>query len=61
MHREFMTVQETATYLNVSPSWIYRNAAPSGLTPYRFAAGTNAKIRFRTSEVEAWVRQQRMR
>ncbi|MFG3025420.1 helix-turn-helix domain-containing protein [Streptomyces sp. NPDC048254] len=55
-----MTVQETAEYLNVSTSWIYRNATRSGLTPYRFAAGTNAKIRFRVSEVEAWIRQQRL-
>lgn len=60
MPGDFMTVQETAEYLNVSPSWIYRNAIRSGLTPYRFAAGTNAKIRFRVSEVEAWIRQQRI-
>ncbi|MFK0283082.1 helix-turn-helix domain-containing protein [Streptomyces sp. NPDC090499] len=59
MSGEFMTIQETAEYLNVSTSWIYRNATRSGLTPYRFAAGTNAKIRFRVSEVEAWIRQQR--
>ncbi|MFK0160661.1 helix-turn-helix domain-containing protein [Streptomyces sp. NPDC090493] len=61
MSGEFMTVQETAEYLNVSASWIYRNATRSGLTPYRFTAGANAKIRFRVSEVEAWIRQQRSR
>ncbi|MEV5879650.1 helix-turn-helix domain-containing protein [Streptomyces sp. NPDC052101] len=58
MSAQFMSVREVAKYLNVSTSWIYRNAARSGLTPYRFGAGTNAKIRFRASEIEAWVRQQ---
>ncbi|MGY1495901.1 helix-turn-helix domain-containing protein [Streptomyces sp. QTS52] len=54
-----MTIQETAEYLNVSTSWVYRNATHSGLSPYRFGAGRNAKIRFKVSEVEAWVKQQR--
>ncbi|MFJ9707319.1 helix-turn-helix transcriptional regulator [Streptomyces sp. NPDC101234] len=60
MPAKFMTVQETAEYLNVSASWLYRNAIRSGLAPYRFAAGPNAKIRFKISEVEAWVQQQRI-
>lgn len=57
---QFMTAQETATYLNVSISWIYKKAAQAGLTPYKFGAGRNAKIRFKISEVEAWTRQQRI-
>ncbi|AWT46801.1 helix-turn-helix domain-containing protein [Streptomyces actuosus] len=59
MTAQFMSVRETANYLNVSISWIYRHATRSGLTPYRFGAGTNAKIRFKRSEVEAWTKQQR--
>ena len=56
---QFMSVKEVAEYLNVSTSWIYRNANHSGLIPYRFGVGANAKIRFKASEVEAWVKQQR--
>jgi excisionase family DNA binding protein len=54
-----MSVKEVAEYLNVSISWIYRSATHSGLVPYRFGNGANAKIRFKASEVEAWVKQQR--
>ncbi|MFC9502674.1 helix-turn-helix domain-containing protein [Streptomyces sp. NPDC057002] len=54
-----MDVRETAEYLNVSTSWLYKNSARSGLANYRFGTGSNAKIRFKVSEVEAWVKQQR--
>ncbi|MFF4019771.1 helix-turn-helix domain-containing protein [Streptomyces sp. NPDC001843] len=60
MTAQFMSVREIAEYLHVSVSWIYRNATHSGLAAYRFGAGRNAKIRFKVSEVEAWVRQQRV-
>ncbi|MFK0113579.1 helix-turn-helix domain-containing protein [Streptomyces sp. NPDC091217] len=59
MAAQFMNVRETAEHLGVSTSWIYRNAASSGLSPYRFGTGPNAKLRFKVSEVEAWARQQR--
>lgn len=59
MTAQFISVRETAEYMNVSVSWIYKNAARSGLSPYRFGSGVNAKIRFKMSEVEAWVEQQR--
>ncbi|MFH9819609.1 helix-turn-helix domain-containing protein [Streptomyces sp. NPDC017230] len=55
-----MDVKETAEYLNVSTSWLYKNSVHSGLVMYRFGAGVNAKIRFKVSEVEAWVKQQRV-
>ncbi|MER6979624.1 helix-turn-helix domain-containing protein [Streptomyces carpinensis] len=55
-----MDIGETADYLNVSVSWLYKNAARSGLAMYRFGPGPNAKIRFKVSEVEAWVKQQRV-
>lgn len=57
---QFMDVKETAEYLNVSVSWLYKNSAHSGLVMYKFGAGVNAKIRFKVSEVESWVRQQRV-
>ena len=55
----FMDVRETAEYLSVSISWLYKNSARSGLAAYRFGTGPNAKIRFKVSEVESWVKQQR--
>lgn len=56
----FMDVKDTAAYLNVSVSWLYKNATRSGLVMYRFGVGMNSKIRFNVSEVEAWVKQQRI-
>ncbi len=56
----FMDARETAEYLNVSISWLYKNSVRSGLATYRFGTGPNAKIRFKVSEVEAWVKQQRV-
>ncbi|MFG3151341.1 helix-turn-helix domain-containing protein [Streptomyces sp. NPDC048219] len=56
-----MNIREAAEYLNVSVSWLYKNAARSGLAVYRFGAGPNAKMRFKVSEVEAWVKQHRVR
>ncbi|MFF6880066.1 helix-turn-helix domain-containing protein [Streptomyces sp. NPDC012474] len=54
-----MDIRETAEFLNVSISWLYKNSTRSGLAFYRFGTGPNAKIRFKVSEVEAWVKQQR--
>ncbi|WP_079054892.1 helix-turn-helix domain-containing protein [Streptomyces neyagawaensis] len=56
----FMDLKETAEYLNVSASWLYKNARHSGLAIYRFGPGVNSKIRFEVSEIEAWVKQQRV-
>ncbi|WP_078854023.1 helix-turn-helix domain-containing protein [Streptomyces sp. FxanaA7] len=56
----FMDIRETAEYLNVSVSWLYKNATRSGLVVYRFGAGVNSKIRFDVSEIDAWVKQQRV-
>ncbi|ROR46378.1 helix-turn-helix domain-containing protein [Kitasatospora cineracea] len=59
MAPQFMDARQTAEYLNVSLSWLYREAAGVGLVAYRFGRGRNAKIRFKVSEVRAWTRQQR--
>ncbi|WP_399185546.1 helix-turn-helix domain-containing protein [Streptomyces sp. TLI_185] len=55
-----MNVRETAGYLGVSASWLYKNAARQGIPVYRFGVGSNAKIRFKLSEAESWARQQRV-
>ncbi|SDT82725.1 Helix-turn-helix domain-containing protein [Streptomyces sp. TLI_053] len=61
MSEQFMTVKQTAAYLNMSVAWVYRDAPRLGLVPYKFGRGSNAKLQFKVSEVQAWVRQQRMR
>jgi excisionase family DNA binding protein len=60
MMGHFMDIKETAECLNVSVSWLYKNAKRSGLAIYRFGSGPNSKIRFRVSEVESWVKQQQV-
>ncbi|MFF3412499.1 helix-turn-helix domain-containing protein [Streptomyces sp. NPDC002742] len=55
-----MGVREAAEYLDVSVAWLYRNATRSGLIAYKFGVGRNAKIRFKISEVETWVKQQKV-
>ncbi|MFD8970769.1 helix-turn-helix transcriptional regulator [Streptomyces sp. NPDC059568] len=60
MATQFMDVRETAEYLNMSVAWVYREAQGLGLTPYKFGRGRNAKIQFRVSEVQAWVKQQKL-
>ncbi|MEV6974442.1 hypothetical protein [Kitasatospora sp. NPDC093806] len=61
MPEQFMSAKETATYLNMSLAWVYRDAPRLGLVPYKFGCGRNAKLQFKVSEVQAWVRQQKMR
>ncbi|MFF1793823.1 helix-turn-helix domain-containing protein [Kitasatospora sp. NPDC058263] len=60
MSSQFMDAKQTAEYLNMSLSWVYREAAQVGLVGYRFGLGRNAKIQFKVSEVQAWIRQQRI-
>ncbi|MFE4975384.1 helix-turn-helix domain-containing protein [Kitasatospora sp. NPDC056651] len=60
MASQFMTVKQTAEHLNMSVQWVYREAAKVGLVPYRFGSGRNAKLQFKVTEVNAWVKQQRM-
>ncbi|WP_329486625.1 helix-turn-helix domain-containing protein [Kitasatospora sp. NBC_01246] len=60
MPGQFMSVKETAEYLNMSVAWVYREAPRVGLVPYRFGVGRNGKLQFKVSEVQAWVKQQRL-
>lgn len=59
MSPQFMDAKQTAEYLNMSLSWVYREAARVGLVGYRFGQGRNAKLQFKVAEVQAWTRQQR--
>ncbi|WP_353962247.1 helix-turn-helix domain-containing protein [Streptomyces sp. NBC_00654] len=60
MPAQFMTAKELAEHLNMSLVWVYREAARSGLTPYKFGTGRNAKIQFKVSEVQAWIGNQKL-
>ncbi|GAA1192894.1 hypothetical protein GCM10009654_57690 [Streptomyces hebeiensis] len=60
MGSQFMDAQQTARYLNMSLTWIYRDARRCGLKPYRFGNGKNAKIQFKTIDVLKWLEQQRV-
>lgn len=59
MPASFMNARQTAEYLNMSITWVYRDAPKLGLQPYKFGHGPSAKLQFKISEVHAWARQQR--
>jgi excisionase family DNA binding protein len=52
----YVDVQTVAEFLGVPKSWIYEQARRYGM-PHRFAG---RYLRFRLSEVEAWLDEQRM-
>ncbi|GAA2313461.1 hypothetical protein Scani_79520 [Streptomyces caniferus] len=58
--RSMLTAKEAADFLNVSLTWIYRDAPKLGLTGYKFGRGKNAKLRFKYSEVMKWLEQQKI-
>lgn len=55
-----MSAQETAELLNMSVTWVYRDAARCGLAPYKLGEGRNAKLQFKRSEVLKWLEQRRI-
>ncbi|GFE17985.1 hypothetical protein Sgleb_60320 [Streptomyces glebosus] len=60
MPEKFMDVKETAKFLNMSVTWVYRDAPNQGLTPYKFGSSPNAKIQYKISEVQQWIKQQKL-
>ena len=52
---ELMTVEELATWLRKPRSWIYNRIVDLGIPHYKIGN----HIRFRLSEVQAWLDQQR--
>lgn len=55
-----MDARQTAECLNMSITWVYRDAPRMGLCPYKFGAGRNAKLQFKVRDLDAWARQQRL-
>ncbi|QPP05122.1 helix-turn-helix domain-containing protein [Streptomyces bathyalis] len=60
MSQEMLTARQTAEMLNVSLTWIYRDAPKLGLIGYKFGRGKSAKLRFRCADVLKWLEQQKM-
>ncbi|MGW8376013.1 hypothetical protein [Streptomyces sp. ODS28] len=60
MTAQFMNAKQTAEYLNMSITWVYRDAPTAGLVPYKFGQGRNAKLQFRIADVQMWARQQKL-
>ncbi|GHE06542.1 helix-turn-helix transcriptional regulator [Streptomyces alanosinicus] len=60
MPTQFMNVKQTAQYLNMSITWVYRDAPKLGLVPYKFGRGRSAKLQFKISDVQAWAQQQKL-
>jgi excisionase family DNA binding protein len=58
MPEQLMTVEEVAAYLRLSPGTLY-NLRYQGRGPkaVRLGNGSNAHLRFRRSDIEAWVEQ----
>ncbi|MEU6814634.1 helix-turn-helix domain-containing protein [Streptomyces sp. NPDC046860] len=55
-----MNAQQTAEYLNMSITWVYRDARKLGLVPYKFGQGRSAKLQFKITDVQAWAQQQKL-
>ncbi|MFD4754322.1 helix-turn-helix domain-containing protein [Streptomyces sp. NPDC058426] len=55
-----MDTSEVAAMLNMSTSWVYKEASKLGLKGYKFGRGRNAKILYKKAEVFKWLEQQRV-
>ncbi|MFE1955666.1 hypothetical protein ACFW9D_34955 [Streptomyces sp. NPDC059524] len=44
-----MDAKQTAEYLNMSITWVYRDAPRLGLPAFKFGTGRNAKLQFKRS------------
>lgn len=60
MRQHLMDAQQTADFLNISLTWVYRDAPHCGLKGYKLGNGKNAKLQFKTTEVLKWLEQQRI-
>ncbi|MEU4796711.1 helix-turn-helix domain-containing protein [Streptomyces sp. NPDC023327] len=60
MRNRLMSAQQTAEMLNMSLTWIYRDARKCGLRGYKLGNGKNAKLQFKEDEVLRWLDQQRL-
>ncbi|MDV9196418.1 helix-turn-helix domain-containing protein [Streptomyces sp. NPDC059832] len=55
-----MDTAEVATMLNMSVSWVYKEAAKLGLKGYKLGRGRNAKVLYKRTEVFKWLEQQKI-
>jgi transposase len=55
-----MDTNELATMLNMSASWVYREAAKLGLKGYKLGKGRNAKVMYKKADVLKWLEQQKI-
>ncbi|MFH8435464.1 helix-turn-helix domain-containing protein [Streptomyces sp. NPDC018007] len=55
-----MDTAEVAAMLNMSTSWVYREASKLGLKGYKLGRGRNAKVLHKRSEIFKWLEQQKI-
>ncbi|MFF9012887.1 helix-turn-helix domain-containing protein [Streptomyces sp. NPDC014870] len=55
-----MDTSEVAAMLNMSTSWVYKEAAKLGLKGYKLGRGRNAKVLYKRTEVFKWLEQQKV-
>ncbi|MFE4550727.1 helix-turn-helix domain-containing protein [Streptomyces sp. NPDC056785] len=55
-----MDTSQVAAMLNMSTSWVYREASKLGLKGYKLGRGRNAKVLYKKTEVSKWLEQQKL-
>lgn len=55
-----MDTSEVAAMLNMSTSWVYREASKLGLKGYKLGRGRNAKVLYKRAELFKWLEQQKI-
>ncbi|MFJ3931641.1 helix-turn-helix domain-containing protein [Streptomyces sp. NPDC090029] len=55
-----MDTSEVAAMLNMSTSWVYKEASKLGLRGYKLGRGRNAKVLYKRAEVFKWLEQQKI-
>ncbi|MFD0022993.1 helix-turn-helix domain-containing protein [Streptomyces sp. NPDC058382] len=55
-----MDTSEVATMLNMSTSWVYKEASKLGLKGYKPGRGRNAKVLYKKAEIFKWLDKQKI-
>ncbi|GAA2244697.1 hypothetical protein GCM10010232_34740 [Streptomyces amakusaensis] len=55
-----MDTSEVAMMLNMSTSWVYREASKLGLKGYKLGRGRNAKVLYKRTDIFKWLEQQKI-
>ncbi|MFJ9899648.1 helix-turn-helix domain-containing protein [Streptomyces sp. NPDC091280] len=55
-----MDTSDVAAMLNMSTSWVYREASKLGLKGYKLGRGRNAKVLYKKADVFKWLEQQKI-